>query len=109
LTSNATLTANAIEINYDNSVSPYATFVIVSMPSPRITHIGLNGTTLTISGTNGLANETYVLLTSTNLAFPLNQWMPVLTNALDSGGNLNLSTNIVNPSEVRTFYILRMQ
>jgi hypothetical protein len=30
----------------------------------------------------------------------------VLTNSFDGSGNLNLSTNIINPSNVQEFYIL---
>ena len=73
---------------------------------PRITNISLSGTTLTISGTNGTANGTYVLLGSTNVALPLSQWTPLLTNSFDGSGNLNLQTNIVNPALPNQFYIL---
>jgi hypothetical protein len=75
-------------------------------PVPHITHISLSGTTLTISGTNGAPSGQYVLLGSTNLAKPLNQWTPVLTNNFDVNGIISLSTNIVNPALPREFYIL---
>ncbi len=75
-------------------------------PQPHITGVGLNGTTLTITATNGQSDETYYLLESTNVALPLGQWIPVLTNTYDVNGNLNLSTNIVNRSIPRMFYIL---
>jgi hypothetical protein len=47
-----------------------------------------------------------VLLQSTNVALPPAQWTPVLTNAFDGIGNLNLSTNIVNPVNGQEFYML---
>ena len=75
-------------------------------PVPRITHISQSGTTLTISGTNGAPNGQYELLGSTNVAKPLNQWTPLLTNNFDVNGIINLSTNIVNPALPREFYIL---
>lgn len=78
-------------------------------PSPRITTITLNGTTLTIQGTNGTASGQYVLLQSTNVALPLNQWTPALTNSFDTNGDFNLSTNIVNPNNPQKFYILETQ
>jgi autotransporter-associated beta strand protein len=73
---------------------------------PTITGIKLSGTTLTISGANGTANGQYVLLGSTNLALPLNQWTPILTNSFNGSGSFNLSTNIVNPTQPQEFYIL---
>ena len=75
-------------------------------PMPAITNFSLSGTTLTIQGTNGSANGQYLLLGTTNLALPLSQWTPLLTNAFDSGGNFNLVTNIVNASDAQQFYIL---
>jgi hypothetical protein len=60
-------------------------------PPPRITHISASGTTVTIQGGNGLANEPFLVLESTNLALPLSQWLPVSTNAFDGSGNFSLS------------------
>jgi hypothetical protein len=39
----------------------------------------------------------------------LTQWAPVFTNSFDGNGNINLSTNVVNPSSPHEFYILRTQ
>jgi hypothetical protein len=61
---------------------------------------------LNITGTGGSANGQFVLLGSTNITTPLNQWTPILTNSFDGSGNLNLSTNIVNPAVPVEFYIL---
>ena len=58
---------------------------------------------------NGLTNGTCLLLSSTNVSLPLGQWTRVLTNAFDQNGNLNLSTNVVNPGDPRRFYILQLQ
>jgi beta-mannosidase len=91
--------------------SPNSTEVSVtpSAPSPfLITSFGVNRTALSISATNGPANGTYYLLSSTNIALPLSQWTPVLTNAFDSRGNLNLTTNIIDPSKAQGFYILQV-
>ena len=80
----------------------------VVLPVPRITAIGLNGTAFTLRATNGADGGRFVLLQSTNVALPLNQWKPVLTNAFDSSGDLDLSTNVFNPGGVE-FYILSQQ
>ena len=84
----------------------YLVITAVTPPTPHITAIHLSGTTFTITATNGADNGPFVLLESTNVALPLSQWSPVLTNTFDSGGNLNLSTNIINPNNGQQFYIL---
>jgi fibronectin-binding autotransporter adhesin len=97
---------------YNTITSP--TFIIglgslrVAAPArPAVfTQVSLSGTTLTIAGTNGVAGGSYVLLGSTNVALPLSQWIPLLTNTFDGSGNFNLSTNIVNPAQPQEFYFL---
>lgn len=78
-------------------------------PVPHITGISLNGATLTITATNGSNGGQFILLQSTNIALPIAQWTPVLTNNFDGSGNLNLSTNVVNAAKPQTFYILQTQ
>jgi hypothetical protein len=74
--------------------------------TPQLTSISVNGTTLTIQAVNGTASGQYVLLGTTNVALPLSQWTPILTNNFSSGGILNLSTNIINPAVPQQFYML---
>jgi hypothetical protein len=76
-------------------------------PPPKIVGISLSGTTLTFSATNGVANGMYVLLESTNPALALTNWTPVFTNTFDGNGDINLSTNIVNPANLGEFYLLQ--
>jgi len=75
--------------------------------TPHITGISISGTTLHLTATNGNDNAQFALVSSTNLTLPLSQWTPVLTNNFDSNGNLNLTTNVVDPSVSRQFYMLR--
>jgi len=75
-------------------------------PQPRITGIGVSGTTLTLSATNGVHGGSYVLLGTTNVAAPLGQWTPILTNSFDGSGNATLSTNVINPAVRSQFYRL---
>ena len=91
-----------------NNLSVNGSITLVAPPAttPTITQIGVSGTTLTITATNGTVNGRFELLESTNLATPLVNWTPVLTNTFDGSGNLNLSTNIVDPAVPREFFIL---
>ena len=74
-------------------------------PVPYITGFSLSGTNLVFIGTNGLANGTYLLLMSTNVALALTNWTAIATNTFDSNGHFNL-TNGINPDEPQQFYIL---
>jgi autotransporter-associated beta strand protein/parallel beta-helix repeat protein len=87
-------------------VSGGALQLVVKSPAlPAVfTGFSISGTTLTMTATNGAAGGQYVLLESTNL----NQWTPILTNTFDGSGNLNLSTNIINPNSPLEFYLLQM-
>ena len=83
---------------------------LVPVPQPTITGISLSGTQLVLNGTNGLASGTYHVLTSTNLALPLNQWTAVATNRLSASGNFNITaTNAVNPNDAERFFTLQLQ
>jgi hypothetical protein len=66
----------------------------------------ISGTSLTISATNTGAGTVY-LLTSTNVANPLNTWTPVWTNVLSGNGSFTTNlTGVVNPALKQQFYIL---
>jgi autotransporter-associated beta strand protein len=84
--------------------------LVVGTPAlpAKLSNISVNGPTLTITGSGGASGGQYVLLGSTNLLLPLNQWTPILTNTFDSNGNLNLSTNIINSNYPQEFYLLQM-
>jgi autotransporter-associated beta strand protein len=79
--------------------------LVVSVPTPHITGISINGTTLIITATNGADGGQFVLMGSTNLLLPFSQWTPVLTNNFNGNGNLDL-TNVINTSNPLEFYIL---
>ena len=76
------------------------------VPQPVITGISISGTTLTITASNGQAGGQFVLLGSTNLLLPINQWTPILTNNFNGSGSLNLSANVINPGIPQEFYLL---
>jgi len=79
------------------------------VPQPTISSIVVNGPTLAIAATNGPPNGGFTLLATDDLALPLAQWRPMLTNSFDANGVMSLSTNVVDSSKPRQFYILRTQ
>ncbi len=95
--------------NTNSLISNGTLYVTTGTPIsvPAITSIKLSGSTLTITGTNGTDSGSYILLGTTNVAQPLANWTPILTNSFDSSGNLNLSTNIINPAVPGEFYIIK--
>ena len=81
--------------------------VIATIPTPRVTGISVSGVTLTLTATNGALGGQYYLLSTTNLALPFSQWITNMTGNFDGSGQLNLSTNVVNPSVPQTYYLLK--
>ena len=75
---------------------------------PTFTGINTSNSTLNVTGMNCPGGGTYILLQSTNLALPMAQWTPVLTNRFNSDGTLSLSTNIVNLANHAEFYTLKV-
>ncbi len=69
----------------------------------------LTGTTLEMAGANGLPGRRYTILSATNLAVPLQQWAPVLTNVFDGNGNFDASFTLANasgPNAAQQFFIV---
>jgi hypothetical protein len=97
-------TATLVDDTGNDSVD--LSITVSELQIPYITDISVSGITLNISATNGAASSQYVLLGTTNVALPLSQWVPILTNNFNSSGNLNLATNIINPAVPQQFYIL---
>lgn len=66
------------------------------------------GTNLIFKGLNEFGGGSTVVLSSTNLAVPLNQWTPIWTNGV-GGGNFNFTvTNAINASILRRFFGLEL-
>jgi len=85
-------------------------YTLVPVPGPVITGITLSGSQVTISGTNGIAVNNYVVLASTNIATPLGQWVAVSTNFLNNTGPFTFVVpNAAGPSRPRRFFALRVQ
>ncbi len=84
------------------------TLAIVTLTPPIIAGFKLVGGSLVINGSGGTANWTYLLLSSTNLALPTAQWIPIATNQFDVAGNFNFTNNL-DPSSSQSFYLLQLR
>ena len=71
--------------------------------APLITGISLNGTSLTINGTNGLTGFHYTLRSSTSLSVPQSAWTVVSTGNPFNGPTYSITTTI-NPADPQRFY-----
>jgi len=94
---------------WSNNLATDGSIIVLSatVPHPVIRTINISGGNVVVSGTNGTASGTCYLLSSTNLATPLANWVRVSTNSFDSNGNFNI-TNAAGGSP-RNFYILQSQ
>jgi hypothetical protein len=93
---------------WSNSLAANGALQVLAIvkPQPVFTRAVLSGVNLVLGATNGVTGQPCVLLASTNLAAPLNQWIPVLTNAFVNG---NFSaTNEINPNSAPCFYRLKL-
>lgn len=74
---------------------------------PVITNIFLNNGNLILAGTNGSANVSYSLLSSTNLTLPVANWTRLTTNTFT--GDAFLITNPISSGAASGFYRLQLQ
>jgi len=88
-----------------NTLLVSGTLSVITLASPTLTACRLSGTNLVVSGTGGLSNWPYVILTTTNLA---GAWTPVATNQFDSAGNFNW-TNAAGLNAAPQFFMLKVQ
>jgi len=82
---------------------------VTAIPQPDITDIMVVGGNVTLSGTNnGPGSTHYVVLSTTNVALPLYQWTPVVTNPFNPDGSFSWTYTIV-PADTNRFYRLQLQ
>lgn len=74
---------------------------------PHIVSFSLQAGSGIFSGTNGPANATYYVLSSTNVALPLATWSPIATNTFDANGHFSF-TNSINAAEPQRFFLLQV-
>jgi autotransporter-associated beta strand protein len=80
---------------------------IVATNQPSFQTPGVSAGGMVFAGGNGVANATYYLLTTTNVATPLGNWTPLTTNLFDASGNFDF-TNLPDPAQPQQFFIIEV-
>jgi len=81
---------------------------VVAASQPVISSVIVSGGNLIFSGTNGVGNGNYVVLTSTNVTAPLTGWTALATNIFDANGGFH-ATNTISPGNPQQFYRIQLQ
>jgi fibronectin-binding autotransporter adhesin len=76
------------------------------IPVPTFSSWTVTSSGLVMSGTNGTANASFNVLSSTNVALPLNQWTTNASGTFDANGNF-IVTNAVNSGLPAQFFRLQ--
>ncbi len=88
-----------------NALNTAGTLSVVVATAPVIQPFSAFASGGVFAGTGGVANASYYLLTSSNLAVPSSNWPRLLTNQFDESGNFNF-TNPPAASPPPSFYRL---
>jgi hypothetical protein len=78
---------------------------ISAPPSIKLGATVTSGTNLSLSASGGGSNQTFVILSSTNLTLPIDMWTPFFTNQFDGSGNATTS-NLLDPSQPIQYFRL---
>lgn len=86
-------------------------FLMVSaVPKPTIAAATFSGADLVLSCANGAASSNYRVLSSADVALPLNQWIPVATNSVATDGPFTMTvSNALATFPTQRFFTLQMQ
>ena len=90
-----------------NSLNANGTVSVVVTARPVIGSILISANGLVFNGTGGVGNANFYLLGTTNLAMPLTNWTPQLTNQFDAVGHFNF-TNGFDANAPQDFYLLQI-
>jgi hypothetical protein len=84
----------------DSGATAFKITVSSTITGPRLS-LARSGSDVVLSGTGGTPLATFYLLSSTNVALPMNQWRRASTNAYDAAGGfqINLAINYTLPQE----------
>lgn len=94
-TSFRALSANAFGATSGTAASVTIVEIVFT---PTITQtIARTGNQVIINGAGDVAGATYRILTATNVALPLVQWMPIVTNQFSASGGFGY-TNVIPPN-----------
>ena len=99
---------SVIVTNLGGSVTSSNAVLTVIVPSPSFGNIiAAGGGSFILSGTGGVSNGTYYVLTSSNLLVPLTNWTYIATNQFDSEGDF-IFTNTAQTNAPQQFYLLQL-
>ncbi|HWX21853.1 MAG TPA: hypothetical protein VN578_18280 [Candidatus Binatia bacterium] len=90
----------------DGRLSSVVPDSLAPQPRPRIVTALVSGPNITLSGTNGLVNALYSVLSSTNAALPLSNWTVLTGGRFASNGNFSVTT--AKGTDKQRFYILQV-
>jgi hypothetical protein len=93
-------------LNWTNKLLVDGSIAVVGVSVSKFASITLAGTNLILIGTNGTPGANYAVVTATNVALPLSNWMSILTNQFGAGGGFSF-TNGISPAEPRRFFRIR--
>jgi autotransporter-associated beta strand protein len=88
-----------------NTLTADGTLRVAIAPRPVVNSLAVIGGQLVASGTNGVWNANYYVLTTTNLALPLAQWTPLATNMFSASGAFSFTNS---PAAPQQFYVLQL-
>jgi fibronectin-binding autotransporter adhesin len=74
---------------------------------PTFGFITLSQGQLVFSGGNGVANQNFYVLATTNLALPSSNWIAISTNSFNASGNFNFTNNL-GTNTAQEFYKLQI-
>jgi hypothetical protein len=103
-----------LQLSQDSTALQLVVTVAPTFPTtpPKITGVSFQPATGTVlitgTGTNGLANSLYFVLTSTNVALPLSSWTVEGANTFDTNGNFSVSVPYSAGDSAR-FYVIKSQ
>jgi hypothetical protein len=90
-----------------NQLSNGTLSVMAAPAPPVVSSVVMAGGNLIFGGTNGTANAQYVVLSSTNVAAPLENWTSLATNTLSANGTFAF-TNPIAADIPQQFYLLKL-
>jgi hypothetical protein len=108
LAGNSDPASNSPSLLMGSSISAPIPDALVTPPHPVIAKITMSGPNMILSGSNGLVNAVYNVLSTTNVATPLTNWTVMATSLFDVNGNFS-TTNAIVPGTPHTFYLLQQK
>jgi autotransporter-associated beta strand protein len=90
-----------------NALAISGVIAVVSAAPPVISSVNWSATGFGFSGTGGVAGVTFYVLASTNVAAPVTNWTPLLTNQFGTDGSFNFTND--PGTNAQNFYRLQLQ